>query len=44
MFDNLFPLLGHTAIVLSLVSALGVLASVAVTELVGATLRGRRPS
>ena len=44
MFDNLFPLLGHAGVVISLVSVIGVAGSAVLAEVLGAAFRnGGRP-
>jgi hypothetical protein len=44
VFDNLFPLLGHAGVVISLVSVLGVAGSAVLAEVLGAAFRnGGRP-
>ena len=42
MFDNLIPLMGHSGAVLVLLSGLGVVATVALSEVLGSAFRARR--
>ena len=41
MFDHLFPLLGSSGIALPLLSALGVVATIVLSEVLGTALRAR---
>ena len=44
MFDNLFPLIGQSGAALLFFSALGVVSTVLLSEILGASFRARRSS